>query len=1064
MKKVDVKNIYKPLDTFMMRTPILPFSYYEKLSSGNGNGYEVDKLLDAIKDSVVKEAITVTSLDLASSLNKLKKDISEKEKEKALNSLIKYLIRMSTRTTPFGLFSGVTTGHFGDKTDINVKDNSTFIKRTRPDTQWLFKVIGFLEKKDYILKDLIITWNSIVEFDGSRISIPYLSIYGEENNKDIDCSDTVSLRYSNAVKYVYEKSVYGIKYEELLNSLMEVYPNVERDKIINLLSELLKKEFLITNMRPPLDNANPFLYILKLLKDIDAANIEFEALNNIYILIDEYNHLPIGSGEDKYLHIIQKMKEIQKSKNYLQIDLKLNCNKVKLNKKVADDLSKAATMLLLLSSEVTCNSNITQYTNDFISKYGEEREIPLLELLNSDKGLGFPAEYKVPFVSKPLYTPNLDSNFEKIKEYLFKKVIKAIYAKKTNVVIEDKEIERFKPEEIDYEEMPNSLELNAFIKAKSQEDIDNENYELFIGPNIGSDSAGKTFGRFSDLLGEEVEDIYKEINRCESELLDKDTIFAQLIFAPNGRSIGNITLTPNIRDYEITLSTTVADKEKSISIQDLVVGIQKNRLYLKSISLGKRVVVKTNHMLNIEGMPNICRFLMDISDNDKRRWYPVDLFQVLSCFQYVPEIKIGKVTIMPQTWRLNEKILGVDLKKDSKETLYKAIQRWKDEWNVPDIIYQSEADNRLLLKLNNKAHIDELLHALKSKENIKLTEPECNEENLWVCGPSNTRFSSEFVVPFVKDKNPVKENKVFEYVKPTKLIQTFSTLSDERTVFPFGEWLFLKLYGNYSRENEFIAFEINEICNDFIQKEYINSFFFMRYGDPESHIRLRFKGDPEKIRSVVLPKLNQWFQLLKKEGLLSRVEIDTYVREIERYGGEGAIDYVENLFFYDSLFVINVLYLDRLNQFKMSIDDIAICSIIDILDNFGLEFCDQLKLLDMIIKPSENRKEFQKKRSHYISIGNSDDDWKRIRETEDGNMLYKLMKNRSESIQEYAKKLIQLIKENKLMNSMDNIILSVIHLHCNRLFGTDREKEREIISFVRHTLYALKYFKNKKEK
>ena len=47
---------------------------------------------------------------------------------------------------------------------------------------------------------------------------------------------------------------------------------------------------------------------------------------------------------------------------------------------------------------------------------------------------------------------------------------------------------------------------------------------------------------------------------------------------------------------------------------------------------------------------------------------------------------------------------------------------------------------------------------------------------------------------------------------------------------------------------------------------------------------------------------------------------------------------------------------------------------------------------------------------------------------------------------------------------MDNIILSVIHLHCNRLFGTDREKEREIISFVRHTLYALKYFKNKKEK
>lgn len=36
---------------------------------------------------------------------------------------------------------------------------------------------------------------------------------------------------------------------------------------------------------------------------------------------------------------------------------------------------------------------------------------------------------------------------------------------------------------------------------------------------------------------------------------------------------------------------------------------------------------------------------------------------------------------------------------------------------------------------------------------------------------------------------------------------------------------------------------------------------------------------------------------------------------------------------------------------------------------------------------------------------------------------------------------------------------SVIHLHCNRLFGTDREMENKILTLCRHSLYAQRYQK-----
>jgi thiopeptide-type bacteriocin biosynthesis protein len=77
--------------------------------------------------------------------------------------------------------------------------------------------------------------------------------------------------------------------------------------------------------------------------------------------------------------------------------------------------------------------------------------------------------------------------------------------------------------------------------------------------------------------------------------------------------------------------------------------------------------------------------------------------------------------------------------------------------------------------------------------------------------------------------------------------------------------------------------------------------FFIRYGDPDWHLRLRFHGMPDRLHGEVLPALHAATAPLLAKGLLWRVQIDTYEREVERYGGAEGIVLAERLFHADSM-------------------------------------------------------------------------------------------------------------------------------------------------------------------
>lgn len=1053
-------NLFIPLNLIMLRTPILSSNFYKKIFNVDNQSTiikeEIPKnLFDISRDGVIREAIGVASMSLLDSIKKWDKIEDKKKREQVLSSFMKYFIRMSTRTTPFGLFSGVAIVDISDKTDVVINNTKMHKKRTRPDMEWILAVVKKLESNYEVFEQLNVRINPLMSIWGNRAELSYASNYGQAPV----AKESVSIRATGVVKYVYEILKDSLGFKDLFNSIREKYPDTRVDKIKSFLCTLIDKEFIITELRPPLMTTSPLDYVIEKLSGIKGIQNEREDIKNIRHLIDMYDNTEIGMGEELYLEIISNMKKIANTKNLLQVDMSLSLQKCEINYEVVEEISKAAECLWRLSTNETNLEHLEQYRMEFMEKYGIYREIPVLEILNPDIGLGAPALYEYPKSKRNIKSASIHKE-QQVKKIFMREMLKAIKNGEKEIIITSDILEKIEETKLDFKYVPISMELNVIISANTSKDVDEGRYTAYIGPNIGSPGAGKTFGRFIDIIGDEARQKIYDINNIEKQYVGENVVFAEIVYLPAAGKVANVVLSENIRDYEIVLSTNSSkDREKTLQLSDLVVGVTNERLYLKSKSLGKEVVVTTGHMLNILGTPNIYRFLREISMDGKRDWSQMGWKGYLEQFPYVPRVKYGKVVISPAQWKLS--LESINYNNTNFDEFKLLLRDWCIEWNVPRFVYYAYADNRILLDMENELHINEIYSILNKKmsgENILLVEPEANFTDNWVKGIDGSYFS-EFVMPFVLSPRYIDRSQSFFIKENNKNKCLISTIDDRRFMLPGGEWAFFKIYGNSEREDEFIAFVLKDFCFEVIKEGICQKFFYIRYVDTEPHIRLRFKGNKQKICTELLPKIYQWFNEIKNYGFVSKICIDTYEREIERYGGPGCIDLAEDIFYHDSIFVTELLYLNKINKLSESIEIYTVASIIYLLEGLEWTFEEQLRWLDTIVLHNEYRLDYRNYRDKLRKVGNSGNDWDNLKKLENGEKLIELLKNRGESIKKFIDNYHGMIKNNELWNTEYDVIESIIHIHCNRLFGTNREKERKIIALTRHTLKDLKYFK-----
>ena len=127
-----------------------------------------------------------------------------------------------------------------------------------------------------------------------------------------------------------------------------------------------------------------------------------------------------------------------------------------------------------------------------------------------------------------------------------------------------------------------------------------------------------------------------------------------------------------------------------------------------------------------------------------------------------------------------------------------------------------------------------------------------------------------------------------------------------RTHIPGDPWLYYKIYCGEKTADRLLVDVIHPLM-EAVQKEgWVSHWFFIRYSDPLPHIRLRmYVVDPEHLGVLIL-RLHQALQPWVQNDTVHQLSIDTYQRELERYGVEH-MELVEQLFAIDSVHTLRLL-------------------------------------------------------------------------------------------------------------------------------------------------------------
>ncbi len=276
-----------------------------------------------------------------------------------------------------------------------------------------------------------------------------------------------------------------------------------------------------------------------------------------------------------------------------------------------------------------------------------------------------------------------------------------------------------------------------------------------------------------------------------------------------------------------------------------------------------------------------------------------------------------------------------------------------------------------------------------------------------------------------------------------------------------SQWLYYKIYTGYKIADVLLLDYLNEKIEKILADHTINKWFFIRYNDSDSHLRIRFEVDHVNQVYQVIAELHPIFEDLLQKNLIWKVQNDTYVREIERYGLNTMTD-SETLFYFDSVMIIK--YLSLKHKFDKEVSQIVFsCLSIDsFLNSFSLSISEKFRLLD------EMQQSFKKECNATKVLKTELDKHYRTIEKDISSVLafqayhyftpfYEIIEAKNNQM----KSVVQAITTNLEIN-LNSFLSSHIHMMINRQYSSRQREYETIIYDHLYRYYKTTLYTNKK--
>jgi thiopeptide-type bacteriocin biosynthesis protein len=248
----------------------------------------------------------------------------------------------------------------------------------------------------------------------------------------------------------------------------------------------------------------------------------------------------------------------------------------------------------------------------------------------------------------------------------------------------------------------------------------------------------------------------------------------------------------------------------------------------------------------------------------------------------------------------------------------------------------------------------------------------------------------------------------------------------------------------------------------------VDGWFFIRYGDPDWHLRLRLHGAPNRLKELA-GELPSVLAPLHREQLLWKVQLDTYEREVERYGGPEAILLAEQLFQVDSEAVLELLELLPGDDGADARWRLALCGMDLLLSDLGLGLETRLQLTTAL-RESFGR-EFRVEGAVEQQLGERFRKERRSTEELLGSRKahspvlaqgLEVLQRRSERLAPIAAGLNALAAAGRLGVPMAELAGSFLHMHANRMARSAARAQELVLYDLLNRHYASRAARQRK--
>ncbi|MFC7385798.1 lantibiotic dehydratase [Sphaerisporangium rhizosphaerae] len=899
---------------FVLRTPSLPLDALLALGEGlEGAAHPHEEaLLDRDRARVldrlralclrpdVREALMVASPSLERRLDDWAG--APDGAPRAGHSLLRYVARMAGRATPFGLFAGCSVGVVGDETRLRLPGGETYRRHTSLDVRYLDAVTEALQCDPAVRRHLRYRPNSSLYRVAGRLRYTEARPAGTGTSYHL-----VAVEPSAHLDAALARAAAGALPGEVADAVRAAVPETGPDEALDFVDDLIGAQLLVCELTPAVCGPEPIDEVLGRLAGAAGARAARAraVLGRARAMLAGLDRSPPGAAPARYREVSEALDALPigpVTPVAFHVDLTKPAA-VALGREVAAEIERGVRVLHRVSGVGRRTDPLERFREAFDRRYGG-REVPLCEALDEEIGIGFPAAEAPGAAPAPLldglaFRPAPDvgaAHFGRRDALLLRWLSEAGRTGATEIALGGEELRALREAGEEAAVMPDSFGVMATILATGEEAVAAGHYRILLS-GAGGPSGTNLMARFCR-RDEELSRHVRAHLRAE-EALRPDAVFAEVAHRPPGK-VGDVLVRPHLRDHEIVYLGRSAEPGRRIALTDLVVAVTGGRVVLRSRSLGREVLPRlaTAHRTGGAGNLGVYRFLSALRGQGVTSGLSFS-FGALEDAPYLPRVTAGRLVLSRARWNLSGGQLA-ELDGPTAAARFAAVQRLRARLRLPRWVAVADGDRRLPIDLDNALFTEMAAGLLRGRSSVRIEEVFFGSDEVPVTGPEG-RFAHELVVPFLRVRDPATSSRPSPAARPARRGVPLGGVGSVRRSFPPGsEWLYAKLYTGPASADAVLRRVVRPLVRDAVSGGAADRWFFVRYADPDAHLRLRLHGDPARLTGEVLPALLGGCAALHAEGILWRTQLDTYEREVERYGGPEGIVLAERLFHADS--------------------------------------------------------------------------------------------------------------------------------------------------------------------